>query len=76
MVKKRIEHVFEMTANKKCTSCGKKFKVTGQIKSITRRRICDDCRTKTQKKNVREFFLKNRDRIRAERRARYYSTGK
>jgi len=64
------------TANKKCVKCGRKFSITGSIKSITRKKNCDDCRIMIQKKNVRNYFLKNNAKIKAERRERYYSTGK
>ena len=57
---KRIEQQFVMTANKTCETCGNKYSATGTIKSITRKKICSDCKQKNIKRHNYNYREKHR----------------
>ncbi len=65
-----------LTVTKKCTVCGDKYKVVGNLQSVTKRKKCEKCKALRQSESNKRYIKNHKKEHLAKRKARYYETGK
>jgi len=66
----------DLSVQKPCRQCGEKFTITGNLQSVTKRKLCRKCAKQNTKDSNHKYIEKIREVHNQKRRKRYLRTGR